>query len=338
VPKPLKIRRANEIAGLFIILGLAIVLTAVLLGPRTRRWFTPTRTVTIRLPAEGASGLRAGADVQILGSVVGSVDDITVTQEGVMEAQVSVRGDFIRFVRIDSVAVIRKPLGIGDAMIEITRGRGDPVPLGGAVLAGISDKAPTQVMEDTLNEFRNEALPAIKEARAAIVEYTQLASDLRGERADLHQVLVHLDTLGKSLEQGNGLAGMVLHDPGPPTELRAAVAKINASLDEVKLVLEDTRKVTDRLPETVAELNGVIKSVRETSDQTRQVAASLPELQASAKKAVDSVPPLLLQVQETSRQIQRLTEALQRSWLIRGSMDTSNNETRIRADRVGTDR
>ena len=338
MPKPLKIKRANEIAGLFIILGFAIVLAAGLLGPRTRRWFTPARTLTVKLPPNGAFGLRAGADVQILGSVVGSVDDITVTQDGEMQAQISVRGDFIRFVRTDSVAVIQKPLGIGDAMIEITRGKEGPLPVSGAVLDSTADKAPTQIMEETITEFRNEALPAIKEARAAIVEYTQLAADLRGERADLHEVLVHLDKLGKSLEDGNGLAAMVLHDPAPPTELRAALAKINATLDEVTRVLEDTRKVADRLPATVTELDGAVKSVHETSDQAHQVAVSLPELQTSARKAVDAVPGLILQVQETSRQIQRLTEALQRSWLVRGNMDTSDTETRIRADRVGTDR
>lgn len=338
MPKPLKIRRANEIAGIFIIMGFAIVLTAALLGPRTRRLFTPTRTLTIKLPPNGASGLRAGADVEILGSVVGSVDDITVTQDGEMEAQVSIRGDFIRFVRMDSVAVIQKPLGIGDAMVEITRGHGEPVPLSGAVLASKADKAPTQVMEETVADFRTKALPAIEELRGAIAEYTKLAADLRGERTDLHQVLVHLDKLGKSLEEGSGLAAMVLHDPGPPAQLREALAKINASLDESKLVLDDTRKVADRLPGTVTELDGVIKSVRETADQTRQVAAGLPELQASARKAIDTVPGLLLQVQETSRQIQRLTEALQRSWIARGTMDHSEGETRIGADRVGTDR
>jgi ABC-type transporter Mla subunit MlaD len=338
MPKPLKIRRANEIAGAFVILGVAIVLSAVLLGPRTRRWFTPTRTLTIRLPPNGAFGLRAGADVQILGSVVGSVDDITVTQAGEMEAQVSVRGDFIRFVRMDSVAVIQKPLGIGDAMIEITRGHADPVPSNGAVLDSKADKAPTQVMEDTLTEFRDETLPAIRELRSAIAEYTQLAAELRGERNDVHQVMVHLDKLGKSLEEGDGLAAMLLHDPGPPTQMRAALAKINASLDELTVALRDTRQVADRLPGIATELDGVIKSVRETSDQTHQVAASLPDLQASAKRAVDAVPGLILQVQETSRQIERLTEALQRSWIARGTMGPSDSETRIRADRVGTDR
>ena len=45
MPKPLKVSRANEIAGLFILLGLALALAAVFLGPRTQRWFATTRAL-----------------------------------------------------------------------------------------------------------------------------------------------------------------------------------------------------------------------------------------------------------------------------------------------------
>ena len=99
MPKPLKVRRANEIVGLFVMLGLAIGLVAVLLGPKTQRWFTPSQTLAIHLPPEGSLGLRKGGDVQILGSVVGSVENIIVTDDGNMEAEINIRGNFIRFVR-----------------------------------------------------------------------------------------------------------------------------------------------------------------------------------------------------------------------------------------------
>ena len=184
MPKPLKVRRVNEIVGLFILLAVAISIAAFLLGPRTQGWFTPTRTLAIQLPPEGSLGLRQGSDVQILGSVVGSVGDIVVTQAGEMIAKVSVRGNFIRFVREDSRAVIRKPLGIGDAAIEITRGYGDPLPDSGGVLQSTADKAPTQLMEEAVAAIRDEALPAIKELRSAIAEYAMLAAELRGQRGD----------------------------------------------------------------------------------------------------------------------------------------------------------
>ncbi len=352
MPKPLKLRKVNEIVGFFIILSAALVIAAILLGPRTQRWFTPSQKISIHLPAAGSLGLRRGADVLILGSVVGSVDDIIVTDAGEMEAAVSIRGNFIRFVRNDSMAIIRKPLGIGDASIEITRGFGAAMPSNAASLESMADKAPTEMVQETLAAFRGEALPAIKEARGAIAEYAKLATELRGQQAGVHDLLEHANRLAAAVEQGQGLAAMLLSDPKPPAELRAALPKINASLDELQAALADTRKVTDRLSDTTAiltpqmkrlpeiadNLDVFVKNMRTTSEDVRKTAAKLPELEKSARQAIDSVPTLILQVEETSRQIQRLTEAVQRNWLVRGYMDQAPPQTRIDPNRVGSNR
>ena len=338
MPKPLKVRRANEIVGLFILLALAISMAAVLFGPRTQGWFTPTRTLAIHLPPEGSLGLRQGSDVQILGSVVGSVDDIVVTQAGEVIAKVNVRGNFIRFVRNDSRAIIRKPLGIGDAAIEISRGYGDPLPDSGGVLQSTADMAPTQLMHETVAAIRDEALPAIKELRSAISEYAMLAAELRGQQGDIRQALRHFNHVGAALEKGESLAGMLLFDPTPAAELRAALPKINASLDELHATLLATRTITDRLPQMGADIEEVVKNARASSVEARRLAAALPELEKSAKQVVDMLPDVLLQSQETLLQIQRLTKGIQRSWPVRGYMDQSSSESRLSSERVGTDR
>lgn len=338
MPKPLKIRRTNEIAGLFVILGFVLVITAMVLGPRTKRWFATSRTLTVKLPQEGALGLRTGADVQILGSVVGSVEDISVTPAGEMEAVVSIRGDFIHFVRTDSVAIIRKPLGLGDAEMEITRGKGAPIPATGARLESTADKAPSEAVQETLTAVREEAIPAIKEVRGAIAEYTKLAAEMRGERASLHEALDHINTIAKSVEGGKGLAGMLLNDPQPAADTRSALAKLNASLDEVKSLLSDAGPSAKRLPAIMADLEAAMKDTREIAGEMKKLAANLPELEKATQRMVEAVPGLVLQVQESARQIQRLTEALQRNWLIRGGMEPADTNRRISPDRVGTDR
>ena len=338
MPKPLKVRRVNEIVGLFILLAVAISTVAVLLGPRTQDWFTPTRTLAIQLPPEGSLGLRRGSDVQILGSVVGSVADIVVTNAGEMIAKITVRGNFIRFVREDSHAVIRKPLGIGDAAIEITRGHGAPLPESGGILGSTADKAPTQLMEEAVAAIRDEALPAIKELRGAISEYAKLAAELRGQQNGMRQALQHFNRVGEELQKRESLAGMLLFDPRPADELRVALPKINASLDELHATLEATRAVSSRLPQMGADMQAILKNLRLSSADARRLAASLPALEKSAEQAVDMLPGVMLQSQETLIQIQRLTEALQRSWLARGNMDESSTESRLSSEHVGTDR
>jgi phospholipid/cholesterol/gamma-HCH transport system substrate-binding protein len=338
MPKPLKVRRVNEIVGLFVLVALVLAVAAVVLGPRTQRWFTPATTLTIHLPPEGSLGLRKGGDVQILGSVVGSVEDISVSKAGEMEAQVSIRGNFIRFVRQDSVAIIRKPLGIGDASIEITRGYGAPLPARGAFLRSEADKAPTQLIEETLVAIREEALPALKELRGAISEYVLLASELRERQGELQVALQQLNRLGNALEKGEGVAGMLLFDPGPAAELRAALPKVNASLAELQATLADARKLAARLPRIGEDMEDGMKDLRATAADARRIASAVPELEKSVKRTVDAAPAVLLQAQSTLHEIQRLTEALQRNWLVRGGMAPADSGVRLSGDRVGTDR
>jgi phospholipid/cholesterol/gamma-HCH transport system substrate-binding protein len=336
--KELKVTRANEIVGLFILLALALAVAALFLGPKTQRWFTPTRTIAIHLPPEGSLGLRRGGDVQILGSVVGSVDDIVVTDAGGMEAQVSIQGNFIRFVRMDSRAIIRKPLGIGDAEIEITRGHGAPLPAVGAFLESEADKAPTAIMEEALVTIRDEALPTIREMRGAISEFTKLAGELRGQQAGIAQALQHVNRVGAQLERGEGLAAMLIADPKPAAELLAALPKLNTALDELRSTLQGARALAERLPQVGEDLQETMNNARLASADARRLAAALPELEESAKRAFDTAPGLLLQSQETMYQIQRLTEGVQRSWLMRGYMDAPPSGSRLNSDRVGTER
>jgi len=78
--------------------------------------------------------LKEGADVSVLGSVVGTVRTLGV-RNGRMEAEIAIKPEFAQFVRTDSTATIHRPLGFGDVAVEITRGAagapalkpGDPI-------------------------------------------------------------------------------------------------------------------------------------------------------------------------------------------------------------------
>ena len=338
MPKPLRVRRVDEIVGGFVLLALAIVVAVVLLGPYRQYWFTPTQTLAIRLPPEGSLGLRRGSDVQILGSVVGAVDDIVVTDAGEMTARVSVRGNFIRFVRQDSRAVIRKPLGIGDASIEITRGHGAPLAGKDAFIESTADKGPTELMEETLVAIRNEMLPTIREMRVTVTEYRLLAADLRGQQEAMRQALGHVNAVGAALESRQGVAGMLLFDPQPRVELQAALRKLGASMDDLGRAAASARAAAGRLPQMSADLEQVVGNLRPASVDARRLAARLPDLEASLRRSTDLAPGVLLQGQETLHQIQRLTEGAQKSWLVRDHIEPASNPARLGSDGVGTDR
>src|SRR5205807_4770349 len=125
-----KFRRVHEITGTFVLIIVALLVASVVWTGRSQRWFKSNVTLRIVLPEAGAAGIRQGSEVYFLGTLVGSVTDVIVDKAtGRMEAQVSIRYDFFRFVRADSSAVVKKKFGVaGDSFFEITRGQGAPLP------------------------------------------------------------------------------------------------------------------------------------------------------------------------------------------------------------------
>ena len=100
--KPFKFRFANELAGGFILLALLILVLAVAASGHIRDLFTRTTAVTLALPPEGSLGLREGADVVMLGTPIGTVRSVDISDEGRMTATITVKSSFLKFIRQDS--------------------------------------------------------------------------------------------------------------------------------------------------------------------------------------------------------------------------------------------
>lgn len=348
--KPFKFRFANELAGGLILLSLLIIVVAVAVSGRVRDLFTRTTTVSLLLPEEGSLGLREGADVVILGTNAGTVQEIEIGDDGMMRATLSVRTDFMRFVRRDSEAVVRKAQLIGDAYVELRRGKGDPLPPDATVTVS-SDRAATELAENLLNELRNEAVPMVRQLRLAAEEYTKLAQDLQNPQGDLKQAVARLNSVAAKAESGDGVIARLLNDRGLADQFAQSGPKVNAALDETNGVLKNLNKTSAALPEMASSANeqlkqlpGLVKEMEQTLAETQvvlkdlqQSTSQLPKTVSSINQTVEGLPSLVVQTQETLRQMQRLIEGAQRNWLLRGGMDSDApaGGGRINPDRVG---
>ena len=137
--KRFKFRHVNELTGAFVLAVVALVIVGVLFSGRSQRWFSRQFAFDVLLPEKGAFGLSRGNEVFVMGVSAGSVYDVQVGEDGRMKARVKIRGDFERFVRVDSQATIKKVFGVaGDSFIEITRGVGEPLPPRGGTIVCLS--------------------------------------------------------------------------------------------------------------------------------------------------------------------------------------------------------
>ncbi|MCO5044394.1 MAG: MlaD family protein [Kiritimatiellae bacterium] len=254
--KPFKFRHVNEIVGLFVLAVVAVLIAGIILAGRAQDWFEPVYRVRLDFPPEGSLGLQKGAEVQILGTRVGRVEGIRVWTNGTMHARLSIKGDFIRFVREDSKAIVKKKFGVaGDSYVEITEGRGEELGERPA-LPALKDTEITEVAQTILKQIQEAILPLLE-------SYTKLAQSLQDENGPLMKLLANLETVSRGLAEGEGSAGQLLRDP-------KAAEEIEHILDQVKAILADLKETSARLPPMAATVGREVDALPGTVVQSQE--------------------------------------------------------------------
>jgi len=302
--KRYKFRQVNELTGLLVLGVVALVLGGLLFSAHSQRWFARKYEFNVLLPMEGALGLRAGADVVILGVSAGLVDDITVEEDGRMTARVKIRHDFARFVRIDSTASIKKVFGVaGDSFIEITRGAGAGLPAHHPEIVCLVVEDSLGRMEKMVGDVHSELMPALKKAGDGLEEWTKLGGDLRSNSEQLKQLVARLDNLAAGLEQGKGAAGKLLTDTS---------------------VADKAEKLLDRGNDALAQMQTIETNMNVAVKNVQIGTTRLPEITDAMANEAKNLPGLVQQTQVSMRELERLIEALQRNWLVRKYINKTN--------------
>jgi phospholipid/cholesterol/gamma-HCH transport system substrate-binding protein len=297
-----KFRRVNEITGTLVILVAMALVAALVWTGHSQRWFKSRVTLRIVLPEAGAAGIRQGSEVYFLGTLVGSVSYVEVDATGRMEAEANIRRDFFRFVRADSSAVIKKKFGVaGDSFFEITRGQGKPLPEKYASI--VCNEQFQSALEAAIEDIRRETLQALKKTSTGLDTWTALGTNLITTQERLEQLVARLNDIVAGVEQGKGTAGKLIVDTALADETQKLLARANETMGELQGM--------------VTNLNGVVKNVQNGT-------ARLPEITGAVADEVKDLPGLVRQTQASMREMERLVEAMQKTWLLRKYVNQTN--------------
>jgi phospholipid/cholesterol/gamma-HCH transport system substrate-binding protein len=299
VTERFRFRHVHAITGTFVLLIFAVLIAVLVFAGRSQRWFIGNVTLRIVLPEGGAAGIRQGSEVYFLGTLMGTVADVSVDPAGRMEAEVNIRRDFFLFVRADSSAVVKRKFGVvGDAYFEITRGHGQTLPEKNARI--ICNEQLPSALESAVEEVRFEAVPALKKLSAALDNWGALGSNLITSRLRLDQLVGRLDDIASDLQQGRGTAGKLITDPALADDAHALMSQGNVTLSELR--------------GAVTNLNTLVQGLQLGT-------ARLPEITEAVANEADDLPGLVAQTQSSMLEFERLVQAMQRHWLLRKYVD-----------------
>jgi phospholipid/cholesterol/gamma-HCH transport system substrate-binding protein len=333
-------RHINQITGIFVLLAILITGVGIYMVGRVQHWFERTVTFNLLLPEEGCYGLKPGAIVLIMGTEAGEVKNIEITPDDRMTAGIAVRQDFARFIGMNSSATIKKTLGVaGDAFIEIGGQRGQPL-LEDTLIEAVVDRAVSDMLQETLEQIRSEALPAMRGIRLAAENLAQLVATI--EEPAL-QTIQALNSITEKIDEGQGLAGRALADKEMADDVNNMIKQADSTLEEAGATAREFQTLAaqvgkstgklhetiEQLPETIQQANATLEQIRKVSENLTNVTVLMPDTVKNINDQLNLLSGVIIQAQSTLREIQRLTEATQRHWLIRGYVEDDQINIRI---------
>jgi phospholipid/cholesterol/gamma-HCH transport system substrate-binding protein len=283
----------------------------------------------VLLPEQGSAGLGEGAAVEVLGTHAGTVRRITVQRDRRLSAEVRVEKQATTFIRQDSTAVIRKQFGVaGAAYLDIGRGSGAPLDWDGPkppVIEASSERAPTETVGELLDQVQARLLPVLESVE-------------RGTRS--------FAVAMERLERGEGSVGRLLADDTLAREAEAAAGRMAAILETLGGAAEDAKRLTAAaagaeggVPALLRRADQTLAQLQRASRDLARATPALPRATRSVEEGASSLPALLVQTQETARELELLVNQLRGLWLLGGGgagaeAVSREQQARPRADRI----
>lgn len=246
----LKRRSYDLILGLFVALGLIVLVLLIFLIGRERRLFDTTVSIEAHFP--NVAGLALGADVMLSGVVVGHVSkikfplmradapglsrDITIVMEISKSAMDWIREDSI--ARIDSKGLL------GDKIINIGIGSSElpKMQVGG-------------MLKSTPPVDFNKALQQAQEILENVTETVADARDIfkgfvaQGGDAALANSAKSLQKIFKEIESGKGVLHELIYDQDAGKDTKNSLASFSSTMKKIDGVVADVKSVTKAINE-----------------------------------------------------------------------------------------
>ena len=287
----IRLRYTDEWVGLLVLIAVALFFGAIFEAGVVRHWLKPDSELRILLPQSGVGGLAPGADIQVLGTQMGSVSKIVLNPDGTLYATASIKQQADPYIRRDSTATIRLRYAVaGAAYIDISRGTGEKLDWNYAVLKATVAPNPAEAVTKTINQVRAEILPLLWHANQAVGTLNELVAGLKA---------------------GHGSAGKLLTDDTLIDQATAAVATLKADIAKLDPILV-------KVPPLLDQSHAVLGNVRAVTRDAARATPALPAIASSLKTTSSNLPALTLQTQATLEQLDKLLAQLRGSWLLGG--------------------
>jgi ABC-type transporter Mla subunit MlaD len=340
----------ERLAGIFLLLAVAMVILFVAGAAIQNRWFAAR--VTYHTYVARGEGLTPGSPVLLSGIVVGEIGDVEIMEDNRVDVELLVLEKYAHRVQAGSKASVRRLLGIGEKRINLIAPaeKGEPLPAEAIVPADepmdLIDIASTLDLGRYMNSLDRvistmETLMAKLEEEDRLERMVEAFDDLGPTMAKLNVLLGEIDEPMAELMKDPAFRGAfrgadkTFNDPN----LSRAVRGLGTALEpeRVDRLIEKTDRLITRFDALLADdghLTGAMKGADRMLNDGRvdRMIASMERLTDADKleKLIDDmsqladqmakigpeIPTMSKELIATMRELAIVLRALQKTWLL----------------------
>ena len=243
-------------------------------------------------------GVHPGMPVTIAGREVGSVSEVVLTDERNVRLTLEVEEAYAQHVHEDSAVRVLQLLS--GRYVEITAGRGKPLPSGGELFYGQNF--------DVLLTLADLDLPeTLRRLERALEQVSVATASLGLEDQDLGALLASTTRLVTGLDRGDGAVGRLLHD--------------DDAYDEVMTLVRDADRLVARTDALLTEVRATTATIDEAGKAVVGATGSLDKAAARLDGTLQPLPQTLDRLDDALVEMTVTLEALQRLPILRKQVE-----------------
>lgn len=333
---PLRIRRAEWVAGAFLLLAVVALLGSLVFLSRASGGFEAT--VSYHVVLGNGYGITPGGRVEMLGIDIGTIETLEITDDNRVTARLEIRERFAPRVREDSVARVKASLDLqgvlGGVGLSVSPGSSGVARLPeGSTIAVVE---PTSVV-DLLPVVPDD--PLLQDLQALLHNTRRLSEALGDPDSPLGKVLDQSSRLLAAVQDDKSSVGRVLADDGVLYE------RLLGTLDDVERSLARLEKVlgrSDRLmgsadtmigrggevmdkagtmvetgDRVFTEMGPVLDSTDKAMKDLDDAVKAFADTTAALEEVVRSLGPLVKDMDTMVRDMDDVAEAAKKMWVLR---------------------
>jgi len=286
----------NTRLGIFVSAGLLILVVSLYTVGKNHSMFG--KSFQLRAQFRNINGLMAGNNVRYSGIQAGTVSAIEMIDDTTIEVTMLIDKKMKSFIRTSAWASVGSEGLMGNKVINISPGRLRSPEIADGALLNTKKTGDTDDMLEKLSASNDNLVVISENLKTALIKLnnsdalwtilddTGLAHNIKESLANVRvastrisEFSAAINSMAKDIEQGKGVAGVLLQDQKAATDMQNTITHISEITAEAGKLVSNTDSMVRQIRHNINDDQGVAHTILNDTSATRKLHVSLSNIQ-----------------------------------------------------------